>query len=305
MQETLKELLEELNNCQFESENSQEYEKTLGKAFEFLGYDVDVIGGSGDTDVLVKANLGLKSYKVDIDAKTSKNGKITEAQINWPSLKDHKEKNGSDFVVVVGPAFAGGNLEKRANEYKVALLPNEALVRLLTTHSIYPFSLDELRDLFSSTGDINSQVDDLITQNLSKRRILDNLPTIIHEMEALQDRLGYFTYDSLAGREKIEKLDFDPSDINQIIEMFRLPFINSVQAINKDQTQLILTLREKELSNLFATLASLISNSNRKDTSLSKQVGQTVIEAKKSIINDKELGTKYLSGGKTRKENRL
>ena len=116
----LGEIIQNLKETQNKSDSPNKYEIALTDAFRFLGFRAKTIGGSGDTDVLLTANIGKESYKVDVDGKTSKNDKISEAQINWPSLKDHKEKNNSDFVVVVGPSFAGGNLETRAEKYDVA-----------------------------------------------------------------------------------------------------------------------------------------------------------------------------------------
>lgn len=282
------EIISKLEENQIRSDVSGEYEKAVQEAFDALGYEAQLISGSGDTDVLLTANIGVNSYKVDVDAKTSKSGKIPDAQINWPSLTDHQMKNGSDYIVVVGPSFAGGNLEKRAGEFKVALLPNEQLVKLLQTHSKFPFSLVELKDLFSITGDISSGVDDLITQNKSRRSVIDNLQIIINEMEALQDRLGYFTFDSLAGREKLEELEIEPQDVENIINLLRLPFINAITSINELDRRYILALTKRELSNMFLTISNLILDKNE----LIEPLDNTVDKNEKRN-NKEELATKY------------
>ena len=101
---TLEEIIQNLKDTQNRSDSPNEYEIVLTDAFKFLGFQAKTIGGKGDTDVLLTANIGKKSYKVDVDGKTSKNEKISDAQINWLSLKDHKEKNNSNFVVEIGRA---------------------------------------------------------------------------------------------------------------------------------------------------------------------------------------------------------
>jgi len=66
-------------------------------------------------------------------------------------------------VVVAGPGFAGGNLEKRAKEYDVSLLTTDELIKILEAHSKYPFTLLELKDLFAEAGYLTEQVDDLLS----------------------------------------------------------------------------------------------------------------------------------------------
>ena len=82
----------------------------LRDAFDFLGFRADLIGGSGDFDVLLSANIGEASFKVSVDGKTSKDGKVIDRQIDWISLDYHKKKNKADYSLVVGPDYAGGNL---------------------------------------------------------------------------------------------------------------------------------------------------------------------------------------------------
>ena len=212
-------IIKQLKETQYDSTSPTNFEETLKDAFSFLGFEAELIGGSGDTDVLLTANIGQESFKVSVDGKTSKSGKITDSQIDWFSLRDHKNKNRTDFVVVIGPTFAGGNLEERANESNVSLLKTEDLIKLVEAHSKFPFTLTELKDLFRGKGDRSTQLEDLLTQNLSRRNLLEQFRIIIEEMQSLQDHLGYFTFDSLAGREKIVGLDIETEDIKYIISL--------------------------------------------------------------------------------------
>jgi len=119
-----KSIVELLRSTQLKSESPTEYEEAIGEAFKFLGFEAELIGGGGDTDVLLTANIGKESFKVNVDGKTSRSGKIIDRQIDWLSLRDHKEKNQANFVIVAGSSFSGGNLERRAKEYNVSLLKN-------------------------------------------------------------------------------------------------------------------------------------------------------------------------------------
>ncbi len=288
---TLEELIKNLNETQNKSEAPIEYEVVLAEAFRFLGFQAKTIGGKGDTDVLLTANIGKESYKVDIDGKTSKNDKISDAQINWLSLKDHKEKNKSDFVVVAGPGFAGGKLEKRAIEHGVSLLTTVDLISILEAHSKYPFTLLELKDLFAEAGYLTEQVDDLLDQNHIRRSFLEKFKIIIEEIEKLQNsKLGYFTFESLAGREKIQDLEIELEDIESVIQLLKIPFINAISVI--EPNKFVFTLEKKDLSNTFNQISLLISG--KSDLSIKKVPKPSV----NIIVDEKEdkgrtLGTKY------------
>lgn len=249
-------IVEQLSLTQFKSDSPNEFESALRDAFVFLGFEGELIGGSGDTDVLLTANIGQETYKISVDGKTSKSGKIIERQIDWISLIDHQKKNESRYIVVIGASYAGGNLLERAQKNGVSLLRTEDLIGLVNAHNDFPFTLFELQDLFAGKGDISNQVEDLLSQNRQKRRLLEQFREIIEEMQSLQDRLGYFTFDSLAGREKLEELEINPKDIEYIISLLMLPFVNGIQEITPGKY--LLAIRIRDISNIFYQISNLL-----------------------------------------------
>ncbi len=285
---TKEDIIEKLNESQNKSDAPDEFEIALTDAFNFLGFKAKTIGGKGDTDVLLTANIGKESYKVDVDGKTSKKDIIQDAQINWPSLKDHKFKNNSDFVVVIGPGFAGGNLEKRAKDFEIGLLTTNELVKIVEAHSKYPFTLLELKDLFAEFGSLSEQVNDLISQNQTRREFLEKFKTIIEEIEKLQNtRLGYFTFESLAGREKIQELEIELEDIEHVIQLLKIPFINAIKEI--EPNKFVFTLEKKDLSNTFFQISLLVGEKKSVLTTTETKEKEVVIEETKERV----LGTKY------------
>jgi hypothetical protein len=276
-----------LEETQFKSDFPTNFEEAIKDAFNFLGFEGELIGGKGDTDVLLTANIGHESFKVNVDGKTSKSGKIIDRQIDWISLRDHKKKNKADFIVVVGPNFSGGNLEERADEYNISLIKTLDLIKLIEAHSKFPFTLTELKDLFAGEGDRSSQLDDLLTQNLSRRNLLEQFKVIIEEMQSLQDRLGYFTFDSLAGREKIEELEIDPDDIKYIISLLKLPFINGLKEISENRY--ILTIKIKDIANIFRQISNLLAKAEEKE----ELVTISPKDVEEKTLAEKKFGSKY------------
>lgn len=282
-------IIERLKETQLNSDSPNDFEEAIKNAFKFLGFEGELIGGSGDTDVLLTANIGQESFKVNVDGKTSKSGKIIDRQIDWISLRDHKRKNKADFVVVVGPSFSGGNLEDRANEHDVFLLKAEDLIKLITAHNKFPFTLTELKDLFAGKGNRGSQLEDLLAQNLSRRNLLEQFRVIIGEIQSIQDRLGYFTFDSLAGREKISELDIKPEDIEYIITLLKLPFINGISQISENKY--ILTIKINDIANIFQQIANLIIKPEEKEELHSLPAAET----QENLILERKSGSKYFN----------
>ena len=110
-------LQQELAEAAADSQDPERLERAVGSALAFLGYEVEVIGGSGRTDVLAVAPLGINRYTVVVDAKSSSRGRVSDAQIDWLSIRSHKTAERADFSCVVGPDFASGQLRKRAIEF--------------------------------------------------------------------------------------------------------------------------------------------------------------------------------------------
>lgn len=286
---TKEEIIEKLNESQNKSDSPDEFEIALTDAFNFLGFKAKTIGGKGDTDVLLTANIGKESYKVDVDGKTSKKDIIQDAQINWPSLKDHKIKNNSNFVVVIGPGFAGGNLEKRAKEFEIGLLTTNELIKIVEAHSKYPFTLLELKDLFAAFGSLTEQVNDLLSQNQTRREFLEKFKTIIEEIEKLQNtRLGYFTFESLVGREKIQELEIELEDIEHVIQLLKIPFINAIKEI--ETNKFVFTLEKKDLSNTFFQISLLVGEKKAVVTTISDTKEKEVVIEEQNDTKERVLG---------------
>lgn len=255
---TLSEIISRLRETQNNSEAPAEFEQAIADAFAFLGMEAQVIGGPGDTDVLLTANVGNESYKVSVDGKTSRSGKISGNQIDWFSLRDHRKKNQAQFVLVVGADFAGGALTDRAKEHGgVSLLETDDLIRLMDAHSTFPLTLIELKDLFKEHGEVASQVEDLVSQSSARRNMLKQFRAVVEAMHDVQDgKAGYFTLQSVAAKEKIEDSDIELGAIESIISLLQLPFINGISSMSDNQY--LMTIKTKDLANIFDQISAIL-----------------------------------------------
>ncbi len=284
---SLQEIMQRIEETQTKSQSPTEFEAVLRDAFKFLGFEAELVGGKGDTDVLLTANIGQETFKVNVDGKTSKSGKILDSQIDWISLGDHKKKNTSDFVVVVGPRFSGGLLPQRAKDSGVFLLESADLIKLLESHSKFPFTLLELKDLFAGKGEAGIQLDDLLEQNRARLNQLSQFRTILEEMQSLQNRLGWFSFESLAGRDQLASIGVDLDDIEYVIKLLRLPFINGVREISDGR--FVLSINIRDLSNVFSQISHLLIDNLQPETTSERR--QTVVARRKD--KERNLGLKY------------
>ena len=140
----------ELATASLDSRDPGRFERAVGEALAFIGFETDVIGGAGKTDVLAVAPLGVNRYQVVLDAKSAAGGRVADGQIDWLSMRAHREHERAEHACVVGPGFAGGQLKKRADEFDTSLLTAGELAELVAAHADTPLALTDLRPVFAS-----------------------------------------------------------------------------------------------------------------------------------------------------------
>lgn len=165
---------------------SRAFEDTICRAFQYLGFQAEHLGGSGQTDVIATAELApMDRYRIIVDAKSSSNGSVSESAVSFDVLRDHKKKHKADYVIVVAPDFPN-RVKNWAVENDVILLQANELIQILEHHSNAPISLTDLRDTFTR---VDAQKDLLFEhfRSLDRRRILMEKVLELAFQEALED----------------------------------------------------------------------------------------------------------------------
>lgn len=151
----VEELVRNLQETSHESGDPAAFEKATRDAFAFLGFEAEWAGGAGNTDVLLVAPLSQDDrYRVIIDTKSTSHEAVSDAQVDWETLDEHKERYEADYVALVAPAFKSGRLEERATarNRRVVLIDVPALAELLRQHDLLPLDLLTYRRLFEAEG---------------------------------------------------------------------------------------------------------------------------------------------------------
>ncbi|MBB6452770.1 putative transcriptional regulator [Salirhabdus euzebyi] len=155
----LDEYLNEIRLSSRDSSDPDRFEKALREGFSLLGFKAEWLGGSGKTDILLQAPTAPRyAYSVAIDAKSTYSGCVTEGQINFDTLTDHKLKHKANFSVVVGHEFQGERLIDRAEKHKVTLIDIERLETLIRWHEEVPLKSDAYKKIFMQQGIVDLEV---------------------------------------------------------------------------------------------------------------------------------------------------
>ena len=168
-------MIAELEEAAVDSQAPDRLERAVAEAFEFLGFSVDQLGEPGETDVLVRANIGLESYSVVVDTKARRDGRLQNLEVY--TLQEHRRNNEADYAVVVAGRFAGGKIVRHAKENDVVLLSVPLLSSWLQLHARTPLDLNEYRVMFSTPG------------------LLDDLPTALKTAAEKREHWGRLLVD--------------------------------------------------------------------------------------------------------------
>ena len=213
----------ELLDAGTDSAHPGRLEQSVAAALALLGFETEVIGGSGNTDVLAIAPLGVDRYTMVVDAKSASSGKVPEHQINCVSLRDFREADRADYVVVVGPEFSSGQLRDRATDFSVCLLTTNELAELVRRQAETPVSLAELRPLFAASPLARTalEVVDAAAERRTRRmRLIERILHTISEYNRLKPDLVLATPETLFGS---MLRDFDGNtSIEEIQQTFAL-----------------------------------------------------------------------------------
>ena len=152
------------------------FEESISEVFRYMGYDARHIGGSGDTDVVVrwKDDEG-KTITAIVDGKSKTSGSVAHSDISDVALETHKEKNNADFVAIVGPGFSGDTIKNHARKKGFALVTDAELIDIAKNSKVLGLSLTDIAHLFKVPNGL-SQLDELIT---ARKRELDIITLVV------------------------------------------------------------------------------------------------------------------------------
>jgi len=221
-------IIDELIAASEDSRDPNRFEQAVADAFHFLGYDVQWIGGAGRTDVLIGAPLGTRRYSVVVDAKSTARVRVADGQVDWLSIRAHREAERAQYACLVGPNFAGGQLLTRAREFDVALLKATDLAEVVRIHGETPLTLTEIRPLFLTVPSASDALPALRSSAGERRRrrvLLSHLLTHIDNFNRAQPDLVLAKpetlFGTILGERNPELAGTTVDDIREVLSLLR------------------------------------------------------------------------------------
>lgn len=192
------------------------FEKAIAEVFSYAGFEVRHIGGSGDTDVLIrwKSDDG-GTVAATVDGKSKSNGLVAHGDVSDIALETHRDKHNAQYMAVVGPGFGGDTIRNHAQKKGFALISDEELVQIVKTSHTLGLNLDEIALIFQSPDGV-SKFEELAT---TKQREMDIISLTVSTFIREQS-----TYGSLSARDLsllLKHTDVSPS-IEELISVFEL-----------------------------------------------------------------------------------
>lgn len=192
------------------------FEENIAAMFRFMGFDAIRIGGAGNTDVVVKwKDISGKTVTAIVDGKSKSGGNVAHTDISDVAIETHKEKNGADYVAIIGPGFSGDTIKNFARKKGFALITDGELIDVALSAKKLGLSLDEIALMFKVPSG-ESELEELIN---FKTRQLEIVSLIIKTFKQEQEVM-----DSLSARDLyflLRGTDVSPS-LEELINVFEL-----------------------------------------------------------------------------------
>jgi predicted RNA-binding protein with PUA-like domain len=258
-------LCQRLTEAQYDTSSPDRFEALLAEAFEFLGFEADHVGGSGTPDVTVVGRLGSDTYTATIEAKTCRQGKVVGLpQIDYVSIRDHREAYTADHALLIAPAFAGGKVESRAVKDSVGMMTTEGLLSLLRLHDQFPFGIGELRRLFEGRGlmgEIESELKRLHHRHYGHIQLASTVLQIFDELQRQQEVSepipSSAIYLLLLGRARQDEMaPADRTEIDHVLSLLSNPVLD---VLDREDDGYVLTISPAAARKRLLALADLVT----------------------------------------------
>ncbi len=236
------------------------FEEAIANVFRYMGFDAKHVGGSGNTDVIVRwKDKEGKTITAIVDGKSKSSGAVAHSDISDIALETHKDKNNADFVAIIGPGFSGDTIISHARKKGFALVTDNELIDIARNSKSLGLSLTEIACLFKVPNGL-SQVDELIA---IRKRELDIITLVVATFVKERD-----TMDSLSARDLfflLRNTNLSPSlkellNTFEILSKEEINIITQVKKASAEENTTYSMVGGEHTANKLRAVASAIEN---------------------------------------------
>jgi len=163
------------------------FEEEIAKVFKYMGFEAKRIGGSGNTDVVVKwTDQDGKMVVGIVDGKSKTSGQVSHGDVSDVAIETHKEKNNADYVAIVGAGFSGDTIKNFAVKKGIALITDKELIDIAQSSRELGLTTQEIAMLFKTPDGLSNLEDIISNKQREKNLIKEVVSTFKKEQSALE-----------------------------------------------------------------------------------------------------------------------
>lgn len=218
------------------AEDNESFKKLIQEVFEFLGFENSLIAQGNTSFILVKAQLDYKTYNLIVDGKIlDKKSKRIQKYEYWDEISKTREKTKADFSVIISTDFDYDKLSKKIDEYKVVLFELRWLDSLIKEHNRLPFSLSNLKLIFSPDNSVENNIYQLFERRKrihNKIKLINIIIKILNENSSQKLYLNIESLTKIINQKSMEYFEYEKvqeSEVEKITEMLALEPLNILQ----------------------------------------------------------------------------
>lgn len=224
------------------ADDPAQLEQAVAKSLAALGFDAQLIGGSGNTDVLVTlTGPAHEPVRIIVDAKSARAGDVSENAVQFDTLNEHQRKHEARGIVIVGPGFERGRIQDRAEKNDVRLLTTAELAATLERHAHTPLSAHLYLDLLMPEDRQSGQLEQAWKSTENRLEVLQKVVEVLAREAREPDEVtsGSLSQDQIY---LMIRNDMDPrptpGDITAALTLLEHDFIRALSS-TKGQYQLL------------------------------------------------------------------
>lgn len=217
------------NPDSIEKTKGEDLEEETTKLFQAVGFATNRVGGAGDTDITLSWDdeNGVKHTAI-VDTKSRTNGQVSHNDVSEIALEAHKEKNKAEYVVIVGPGFAGNTIKNFAQKKKYALITTQQLVEIAEASQKLGLTLQEFAIAFDGPDGLQ-KLNEIIEQRTKE---MDLISMIVQQFQSKQDVLGSLSPKEVFWQLYSMKIEVD---LPRVIKAFEVLSDKQIGVLHKEK----------------------------------------------------------------------
>ncbi|MFE7797691.1 hypothetical protein [Nocardia sp. NPDC057440] len=226
-------LADELIDAMRDSRHPTRFELAVHDALSYLHLHVEHLSGPARTDIAATLLLPASKLVFAVEAKTSGEGPVSDREVSFQGLREHRDKIDAKITVLVGPEFHRRIHAEAAADPRLAVLHARTLADAVHMHARTPFSPTELKVLFDTEITADQRDNELRHRHNEHLQLLTILKAVVTQLDLeMRDAAPMYDGGWLGPNElrrDLRKLAVPHNRIVEALQLLASPFLSVVE----------------------------------------------------------------------------